>query len=282
MEKSYGVAGGDRRQAELVLLLRENGRKVCSCGLEEWGVASSPLEEVLAQEIVIFPLPLCKGSGELNLQGQDVTPEEAFRHLTPHQHIFGGQVSPTVLKAAKEQGLEITDYFRREEMTILNAAATAEAALTVAQKESERMLLNTDCLVIGFGRIGKLLCQRLSGIGARVSAAARSATDRAWIQALGWQAMDTGHLSGKLGSFQTVFNTVPAPVLGPELLTQLRQDCLCVELSSVEGIDLAAARKLGLASVWARALPGRMVPRSAAKIIYDTIEQCLQEGGNLS
>ena len=64
------------------------------------------------------------------------------------------------------------------------------------------------------------------------------------------------------------------------LLAQLPKGCLCVELASVQGIDLAAAEELGLPHVWARSLPGRMVPAAAAVAIRDAVDYILKERGD--
>ena len=139
-------------------------------------------------------------------------------------------------------------------------------------------LLGMDCLVLGFGRIGKLLSLRLSGLGAQVTATARTPEDLAWIRACGWKCLRTEDLDGQLAPFGVVFNTVPAPVLGESLLQQLPQHCLCVDLASRQGIDLAAAERLGLPGVWARSLPGRLKPKAAAEILRDAIHNILMEG----
>ena len=141
----------------------------------------------------------------------------------------------------------------------------------------DRTLLGMDCLVLGFGRIGKLLCNRLHGLGARVTAAARRPSDLAWIRAYGWRAVNTYSLDGNRSDFGIVFNTIPSLVLEGPLLAQLPQECLCVDLASVQGIDLAAAERLGLPNVWARSLPGRLVPRTAAAVIRDAVYYILME-----
>ena len=64
------------------------------------------------------------------------------------------------------------------------------------------------------------------------------------------------------------------------LLAQLPKGCLCVELASIQGIDLAAAEELGLPHVWARSLPGRMVPAAAAVAIRDAVDYILKERGD--
>ncbi|WP_298033799.1 dipicolinate synthase subunit DpsA [uncultured Dysosmobacter sp.] len=275
MNTCFGIIGGDRRQAELAGLLETDGNTVYTYGLEPWRPGGS-LELASSAEAVILPLPLCRGDGLLNCQ-EAVTAVELFRYLRPGQRVLAGQVQPRQQQEAASFGLTLEDYFLREELMVANAAATAEAAVQVAMERLDRTLLGMDCLVLGFGRIGKLLSHRLHGLGAKVTAAARKPEDRAWIRAYGLRSLDIAHLDGTLSDFGAVFNTVPAPVLNGPLLAQLPKDCFCVELASIQGIDLTAAERLGLPCVWARSLPGRMVPCTAAEAIRDAVYHILLE-----
>jgi dipicolinate synthase subunit A len=236
------------------------------------------LEEAADADVVILPLPLCKDDGVLNCETDRVSTAELFRRFRPGQRVLAGQVRLQQQQEATECGLELKDYFRREELTVANAAVTAEAALQVAMEHLDRTLLGQDCLVLGFGRIGKLLSYRLHGLGARVTAAARKPADLAWIRAYGWQALDAGALDGKLGDFGVVFNTIPSMLLDGPLLAQLPKDCLCVDLASKPGMDQTAAEGLGLHFVWARSLPGRLAPHTAAAAIRDAVYYILLEG----
>lgn len=280
MNKTFGVIGGDRRQAELAGLLEADGCMVRTYGLGTWrSEDETSLRQTAACDVVILPLPLCQGDGVLNCRESPVPTLELFRSLRPDQLILAGQVKPKQMREAELCGLKVEDYFLREELTVANAAATAEAAIQVAMEQLDRTLLGMDCLVVGFGRIGKLLSSRLHGLGARVTASARKPGDLAWIRAYGWQALETGGLDGQLESFGAVFNTVPSLILDTALLSQLPPGCLCVDLASVPGIDLAAAESLGLPHVWARSLPGRLVPRTAAAVIRDAVYYILEERG---
>ena len=52
----FGIIGGDRRQEELLALLRRDGYTVAACGVAgemDWDAA-------VAAEVVILPLQLCK------------------------------------------------------------------------------------------------------------------------------------------------------------------------------------------------------------------------------
>lgn len=278
MKRRFGVIGGDRRQAELARLLAADGHQVLTYGLGAWR-AEGPvsLEEALGAEVVLLPLPLCREEGRLNSEEGAVPTAELFRLLRPEQRVLAGQVWPQQLQEARSCGLRVEDYFLREDLMVANAAATAEAAIQAAMERLDRSLLGMECLVLGYGRIGKLLSHRLQGLGARVTATARRPEDLAWIRAYGLRALRTTELDGTLGGFGAVFNTIPAPVLTAALLAELPEDCLCVDLASRPGIDLAAAERLGRSCVWARSLPGRLLPRTAAEAIRDAVYYILME-----
>ena len=279
MKKTFGIIGGDRRQAELARLIAQDGTSVLTYGLECWKpVGAAALAQAVTADVVILPLPLCKGEGVLNCEEDPVPTLELFRQLRPGQRILAGNVKPQQYREASACGLTLEDYFLREELTVANAAATAEAVIQVAMENLDRTLLGMDCLVLGFGRIGKLLSYRLHGLGADVTASARKPKDLAWVRAYGWNAVETGSLNGKLGSFGLVFNTIPSRVLDEGLLSQLPKDCLCIDLASQQGIDATAAERLGLRHIWARSLPGRLVPGTAAAVIRDAINYILLEG----
>lgn len=212
MNKTFGVIGGDRRQAELARLLAEEGRTVWTSGVA--GCPDLPAQAAAA-DVVILPLPLCREDGILNSETEDLPTSALFRRFSPGQLLLAGQVRPAQQIEAENCGLTLVDYFQREELTVANAAATAESALQIAMEHLDRTLLGMECLVLGFGRIGKLLAYRLHGLGAHVTVTARKPADLAWIRAYGWQALDTGRLDGALCDFGARVQHGPLARPGP-------------------------------------------------------------------
>lgn len=279
MKPYFGVLGGDRRQSELARLLRQDGHTVYTWGLEAWGESES-LEETESAQTVILPLPVRDGDGRFNCTGLQVQPEALLERFRPGQLLLAGKVDAALAERAASRGLTLVDYFAREELTVANAAITAEGAIQVAMEHLDRTLLGMDCLVMGLGRIGTLLCRRLQGLGAHVWAFARRPESRAWAAACGYAAVRSDDLAEELGHFPVVFNTIPSLILDEALLRRLPAGCLCVELASVPGMDLAAAESLGHTAVWARSLPGKLAPVTAAAAIRDTVYHILEERGD--
>lgn len=162
------------------------------------------------------------------------------------------------------------------------AIPTAEGAIQIAMEELCITLHDARALVIGNGRIGKLLSARLAGLGAHVTVSARSNADFAWINAMGMQALDTRSLAGHLAPFDVIFNTAPTRVLGNAELAEMQEETLILDLASKPGgVDFAAAQQLGRRAIWALSLPGKVAPMSSAVAIRDTIYHVLQEEGIL-
>lgn len=161
-------------------------------------------------------------------------------------------------------------YARREEYQIANARLTAEGAVALLRPETG--LSGAHVLLLGYGRIARLLARELQKAGALVTAAARSGEQRAWAEAEGIEALPLDALSGALDRFDVIIGTIPAPVLTEPLLALVRKDALLLELASAPGgIDAAAAHERGLRYIRAPGLPAKYAPERAAVILRDAV-----------
>lgn len=161
-------------------------------------------------------------------------------------------------------------YARREEYQIAIARLTAEGAIALLRPETG--LSGAHILLLGYGRIARLLARELQKAGALVSAAARSGEQRAWAEAEGIEALPLDALSGALDRFDVIIGTIPAPVLTEPLLALVRKDALLLELASAPGgIDAAAAHERGLRYIRAPGLPAKYAPERAAVILRDAV-----------
>ena len=292
MERSlkFAVIGGDMRQARLAELLDADGNCVRSYALEGVGELRGTcrclkLEDAVAEaDCVVLPLPVCGREGYLNAPfSEDIYCIERILTALPRGAVIcAGRIDARTASLAEELELDTVDYFAREELAVGLAVATAEGALQIAMQETPFTICGAKALVIGYGRIGKVLANRLHGLGADTYVSARNCADRTWIAAMGYNAENTLKLDGRLGEFDLVFNTVPARVLDEQRLAELKEGCLCMDLASKPGgMDFAAASRLGVKAVWALSLPGEVAPYSAGAMIRDTVYNILTERGEL-
>jgi len=284
-ERKFAVIGGDMRQVKLADLLALDGHQVSVFASDQMRSETAKLAPSLQDclhntDCVILPLPLLGGCDQINTPLSDmVLPvEEVLSALIPKQVICGGRIPAEVIRGARTHGLELLDYFAREELVIANAAATVEGAIGVALEATSTVLLDSRVLITGFGRIGKLLALRLRALGVHVTVAARTFADLAWIEAYGYTAIHMDALDEHLSGYAILFNTVPHLLLDARRLALLDVSTLCIDLASKPGgIDFSAAASLGIRTVWALGLPGKVAPVTSAAVIRDTIYNILSE-----
>lgn len=250
----YFAGGDDRMQAARACLERRGLR-----------CAEAPGPGVTH---LILPLPAFQEAGIIT-NGPAL--DDLLEALPEKLSILGGKLGAAGAALAG-RGYPVLDYFADEQLTAENAAITAEGAIQLAMEALPVTLWGSEVLVLGWGRIGQLLCRRLAGLGARVTAAARRPRDRAMIEALGLRSEETGVYHRSLSQYRVIFNTVPAEVLTPAQATQTWPDCLLVELST--GGRMASA---GRQHIQAGGLPGKIAPETAGACIGRAILRLLPE-----
>ena len=286
-KKTLSIIGGDERFVAAANLLCRLGIDVSVFGFSNEIVFDEKIwqcknltDAIGASKYILLPLPCSSDNKTLNapLYNEIILLSELSPLLIPSKTVLGGKINQEIQTILKTKNIPFYDYFAREEFAILNAVPTAEGAIEIALREMLITLNGANCLVIGFGRIAKVLCHRLSGMGAFVTASARKPADFAWIQAYGYTGIHTEELKEHLDSFQLIINTVPNVILNKDLLDRVDKNALIIDLASKPGgVDFAYAKSLGLNVNWALALPGKVAPQSAGSIIYETVLNILHE-----
>jgi len=282
----FSVIGGDVRQANLAGLIAADGHAVSLFGVD--APAPDPPVEVVSNlqramveaDCVVLPIPVAREAGLINAPAlrNPHALTELIALSRPGQILAGGRMPRDLCEQGREAGLHVLDFLEREDFAVRNAVPTAEGALQIAMEKTRITLHGARCLVIGCGRIGRILAVRLAALGSRVTVSARKQADFAWIEVSGYSQLETGRMQGHLGQFDVIFNTVPEMVLSAAHLRELSRGCLCIDLASTPGgVDFDAAHELGVPCVWALGLPGKVAPRTAGVILRDTLYHIIKE-----
>jgi len=271
--RSVMVLGGDRRNLELARLLINDGEDV-----KISYVHGLNFEDI---DLIIGPLPLSSDKKTLNAPFH---PEEievdALLEKMRGKTLIAGVIDEELILKGSIYGITMVDYFKREELQVLNAVPTAEGAIKIAIENMPITLHGSNALVLGFGRIGKALSNMLYGMGANVHVAARKHEDIAWIKNLRYIPVCFDELDIVLQGMDVLFNTVPQLVLDDNRLIHLKREALVIDLASQPGgVDLGAAEKLGRKTIHALGIPGKTAPWTAARIIKETIYNIIRERG---
>lgn len=286
---AIGVVGGDLRQCITARELEREGFLIYTYALGKTescipiGHPAQTLEELINRcDALLLPLPVSRNGYTLHtpLSTESIPFTGLFSAIqesgkTPL--IMGGRVSEAVAQTAADYDIAIIDYYEREELQIANAIPTSEGAIELAMKHFPYTLHNSNCTVLGFGRIGKVLAKTLRALGANVCVVARKETDFAWIDAMDCTPVPLGELERALCRCQLLFNTVPSMLIGSEQLQQLSRDTVLIDLASVRGIDAQSAKEHGNQLFWALSLPGKTAPGTAGCIIKNSVMRILTE-----
>lgn len=279
----YAIVGGDLRSIELSKLLLCDQEAVSTIGFTKDvtldGVSCGRLGDIAKSDVIILPMVVSYDDDNVNAPfSADAIKIKDVLDLIHHQVVLGGRVSKNVLESMKQRGIKYVNMLEREELAVLNAIPTAEGAIQVAMEELPITLHKSNCMVLGFGRIGKVLCKMLFGLGANVCAMARKEKDLAWIFASGYSGIHPHELKRKLEHMDVIINTVPSNILNRELLGGLKKDVVIIDVSSKPyGVNADMAKSMGVDVKFLPGIPGKVAPKTCAKYLRDVIYNIMME-----
>lgn len=285
------IIGGDRREQEIARCAVAAGAQVRAYGFPwpEQGIAgvnhvSNAREALEGADIALFPIPGIAPDGAL------FAPQCAERIIPDHEmlagmrrpgHIILGWADSRLKAHCEALGISLHEYEWDEDLMLLRGPAIVEGMLKVLIENTDITIHKAKVCLVGQGTIGSLVTHTLLGLGAHVHVAARNAVQRAAAYAAGAESHELSDLAQVLPDTDIVIASVPARVLGRELLETLPRHALLVDLAAPPGgIDRDAAQALGLKFVWARGLGARApitVGRSQWSGVRRRIDNILKE-----
>ena len=154
------------------------------------------------------------------------------------------------------------DLMKNGDYVAKNAEITADCAETLIRSKLPCSLSSCEILIIGWGRIGICLCQKLKRYCPYITVSTGDPQKAAICRALGYRAIARENTEKQLPYYRVIVNTAPADV--PFSATGCRKDSLILELASTPGIT-------GETVISAKGLPGKMEPETSGKLIAATV-----------
>jgi len=250
----YAIIGGDMRNVYLAELLKKDYQYVEIYGFEKsgkpWASKDAPLDFILdGARVIIGGIPFVSENGFIStpLSKNKTTISEVIEKIDENSIFIAGKIPGNVKSQLDSKNIKHVDIVEREELMVLNAVPTAEGAIHILIGELPMTLMDSRVLIVGYGRIGKILAKMLQGFGAEVWVAARKYSDIAWIEAQGLKPVPIHQLARYVSDMDAIVNTAPSLVITKEILEKTRSGCLLLDLASNPGgIDFKAAKTLDL------------------------------------
>ena len=290
-ELVIAIVGGDRREQEIARCAAAAGAQVRAFGFPwpEQGIANvhntaNASEALAGADIALFPIPGIAADGALFAPqcAERIIPDgAALAGMRKPGQIILGWADPKLKAHCEALGVTLHEYEWDEDLMLLRGPAIVEGMLKVLIENTDITIHRANVCLVGQGTIGSLVTHTLRALGARVHVAARNPVQRAAAYAAGAEPHELTDLAAVLPDMDIVIASVPARVLGRDLLELLPAHALLVDLAAPPGgIDRDAAQALGLKFVWARGLGARApitVGRSQWSGIRRRIETILKE-----
>ncbi len=257
--KKITVIGGDRRLKFVKEKLTLAGYSVDTVGLYE-----NDNGDISSSQILLLPVPTTKDGVHVftPLTNRKITLAEIAHNATSEQLILCCNYL--------FENKKCIDYGALDSYALLNSVPTAEGAIKIAIENTDYTLWKSRVLVIGYGRVGKILADRLKALGAEVTVSARKPRDHAMLDALGFSYINTEHLNRIPLNFDIIFNTVDVKVIEDSAIQRLNCD-LMIDLSTLGGFSLDTAEECGIKAIKAPGLPALIAPKTAAEILNTTV-----------
>lgn len=257
--KKITVIGGDIRLKTVKNSLENAGFLVDTLGLFE-----GDMGDITTSDVLVLPVPTTKDNVNVftPLTNQKVPLEFVEKNSTDSQLILCCNYL--------FEKRRCIDYNGLDSYALLNAVPTAEGAIKLAIENTPFTLWGAKTLVIGYGRVGKILANRLKALGCVVTVSARKPADFGLLSALGIDAIHTNKVNERLNDFDIVFNTVDVKVIEDKTLKNANCSLL-IDLSSRGGFNLDIAKNYGITAIKAPGLPGKIAPKTAGEILAKTV-----------
>lgn len=279
------IIGGDRRTACMAPILVEKGYRVlcfrtveiaCNPSIKSKIYFTESLREAFdSAPVIIGGIPFTKSDSlycEVNSSDTTVSLAEIQRSIRKHQKIFAGIIPENFRRTCEEREITCYDFMLDEPMTLYNAVSTAESAILEALLHKDTNLHMSNALVLGYGRCGKMIADRLKGLHACVTVCSNDTNELALACALGFDTMHLSNLWKNICCYEYIFNTIPARILNRRCLEKVSSNAIIIDITSNRtGADYEIAKKLKINIHFCPGLPGKYAGESCAKYLTDYV-----------
>ena len=273
MSMNFCIIGGDLRSFFLAKILSKEKHEVTLYGfdkLENFKECEKYDEMIRNSDNIVLPIPFSKDNQYVNMpfSNKDIAIRELFYYLE-NKTIFVGNIHQELKEDLHRKHNQVIDFMSKEEFAILNAIPTAEATIEIILKNTKKILQNSNCLIMGFGRIGKVLAYKLKGLSAKVTCMVTSEVEKAWAVAYGYETTRIENLQNnctKFKQYDIIINTIPKVIFREEL-KGVKKETLIIDLASKPyGIDRNLVEQENLNFIEALGLPRKISTNDISQI----------------
>lgn len=256
------IIGGDSRMNIAFDKLKKQGYIIDSLGLN-----NNDNGKIELADVVLLPVPTTRDGKTVFCPQSDKT--------IPLEYIKNVKKDALILSCGYRYGnLNCIDYLNLDDFCLLNAVPTAEGAIARAIIDTPFCLWQSQVLVIGCGRIAKILIDRLNALKCNLTVSARKSSDFAYLDALGIKHIHTKDVYNNASKFDVIFNTIDINIFND---FDTLKSCYLYDLSTKGCLDFEKAKSSNIKAKKLPGIPGKIAPITAGNIIAQTVNHLIGE-----
>ena len=164
------------------------------------------------------------------------------------------------------------DLLKDESYTIANAKITVEGIIKYLIENTKISIFNSKILVLGYGRIGKILCNVLKNFSENIYCMPNDVIEMELLKANAINVILNDNLEKFLEKFEIIINTVPKLILTEKKLNLTNKEVFILDVASKPGgIDRDFAEKNNINYLWKLGIPAEISPVACAQKIKEMI-----------
>ena len=256
------IIGGDIRMNIAFDELKKQGYVMDSLGL-----FNDDCGNIKNADVVLLPVPTTR-------DGKNIFCPQSNKTIPLDYIQYAGEHTLILSCGYNFENKNCIDYLKLDSFCYLNAIPTAEGAIAQAILDTPFCLWGARVLVIGCGRVAKVLIDRLASLKCNLTVSARKSRDFAYLDTLGINHMHTNNVTKNVDQFDIIFNTIDVQLFDN---TCLLENCYLYDLSTTGCLDFNKAKENKIKAYKLPGIPGKIAPISAGKIIAQTTHQLIGE-----
>lgn len=225
------------------------------------------------ERLILLPIPSARDG--VHITGTDKLISELLMDINPHDLVVGYNIPAEDKDVIIHSGGDFLDVSLDEKFTLDNAELSALGALGYILTSIKEAPLDSKYGIIGYGRIGKRLCEMLMYLGGYVRVYSSSNMTRLTLSKYGVDNLSydkDAHCVPEIDDIDILINTAPTHLESTFKNHKVPEHMRVIELASGENFKGVE----GITSL--QSIPENFYPKSAALIYYKAIMRAILGG----
>ena len=189
-----------------------------------------------------------------------------FSQLNKNTLIFSGVENKYLKFISRHNNLFYKPIMNSNYISILNSVPTAEGIIFYLIKNLNQTISKSNILIIGYGRCGKTLADKLKKLDANIFINTLKKSDYAIALTHKFKLVYDLNFDFMQKKIDAIINTAPTKTISDQILKAMPKNILLFDITNY-GFDLNLAKEKNISSDRILSIPAKFAPKTSGEII---------------